>query len=251
MLVVVELPAFETNKFGVVIFGLFLSPCFNGKQTGQSLRTQFLQWLIICLEELQCGVVHALPAWHEDIWDSTCFIVLQCGKLHCTDSPLFTFWIRFWHLWACNNNTNCCWISFRFSGSAIKKFSKILKKNLFFEKKHFVINNNIYKPVGGAGCDCCVVACCGPLWLLIGAPDWGCAGDGAGGCVTPLSAPPPTTLFCETTPQFLTTAPEVTLFINIVCPTLFWVAVPPLIIRFASKFIFTDWFRCCDAINKE
>lgn len=92
--------------------------CFKGKHTGQSLRVQFFQWEIICLEEEQCGTPQDFPAWHVVMWLNTCFIVRQWGSEHCLTSPLDWFSLL-WHLWAWSRRTSCCWISFRFSGSAV------------------------------------------------------------------------------------------------------------------------------------
>lgn len=101
----------------------FLSACLSGKQTGQSLRTQCFQWLIIWRDELQCGTLQLFPAWHVVIWFKTFFMVLQWGKLQCQISPL-AWDSRSWHLWAWRSNTSCCWISLRFSGSKFDKDKK-------------------------------------------------------------------------------------------------------------------------------
>lgn len=99
---------------------LFLSACFSGKQTGQSLRVQCFQWLMIWREELQWATEQLLPAWHEVMWLRTFFMVLQWGRMHCHTSPFACDSLR-WHLWACRRSTSCCWISLRFSGSAAKQ----------------------------------------------------------------------------------------------------------------------------------
>lgn len=57
------------------------------------------------------------PAWQWVIWLRTFFIVRQWGRLHCQTSPLACS--RRWHLCACSRSTSCCWISLRFSGSAV------------------------------------------------------------------------------------------------------------------------------------
>lgn len=44
-------------------------------------------------------------------------MVRQWGRLHCRTSPLACS-LR-WHLCAWSRRTSCCWISFRFSGSAV------------------------------------------------------------------------------------------------------------------------------------
>ena len=58
-----------------------------------------------------------LPAWQWVMWLSTFFMVRQWGRLHCLTSP-FACSLR-WHLCAWSRRTSCCWISFRFSGSAV------------------------------------------------------------------------------------------------------------------------------------
>lgn len=58
-----------------------------------------------------------LPAWQWVMWLSTFFMVRQWGRLHCRTSPLACS-LR-WHLCAWSKSTSCCWISFRFSGSAV------------------------------------------------------------------------------------------------------------------------------------
>ena len=52
------------------------------------------------------------------MWLSTFFIVLQWGSEHGLISPFWVACSRLWHLCAWRSSTNCCWISFRFSGSA-------------------------------------------------------------------------------------------------------------------------------------
>lgn len=58
-----------------------------------------------------------LPAWQWVMWLRTFFIVRQWGRLHCRTSP-FACSLR-WHLCAWSRSTSCCWISLRFSGSAV------------------------------------------------------------------------------------------------------------------------------------
>lgn len=58
-----------------------------------------------------------LPDWQCVMWFRTFFIVRQWGRLHCLTSPLACS-LR-WHLWACKRRTSCCWMSLRFSGSAV------------------------------------------------------------------------------------------------------------------------------------
>lgn len=58
-----------------------------------------------------------LPAWQWVMWLSTFFMVRQWGRLQCRTSPLA--WSLRWHLCAWSKRTSCCWISFRFSGSAV------------------------------------------------------------------------------------------------------------------------------------
>lgn len=58
-----------------------------------------------------------LPAWQWVMWLRTFFMVRQWGRLHCRTSPLACS--RRWHLWAWRRSTSCCWMSLRFSGSAV------------------------------------------------------------------------------------------------------------------------------------
>ncbi|TNN51371.1 hypothetical protein EYF80_038408 [Liparis tanakae] len=51
------------------------------------------------------------------MWLRTFFMVRQWGRLHCRTSPLACS--RRWHLCAWSRRTSCCWISLRFSGSAV------------------------------------------------------------------------------------------------------------------------------------
>jgi len=56
-----------------------------------------------------CLPLHDFPSWQWGRWLSTFFIVWQCGNWHgVSDEP--TTCCRRWHLWACSNNTSCCWI---------------------------------------------------------------------------------------------------------------------------------------------
>ncbi len=58
-----------------------------------------------------------LPAWQWVMWLRTFFMVLQWGSAQARTSPLACS--RRWHLWAWSSRTSCCWISLRFSGSAV------------------------------------------------------------------------------------------------------------------------------------
>lgn len=51
------------------------------------------------------------------MWLRTFFIVRQWGRAHALTSPLACS--RRWHLCAWSSRTSCCWISLRFSGSAV------------------------------------------------------------------------------------------------------------------------------------
>lgn len=51
------------------------------------------------------------------MWLRTFFMVRQWGRAQARTSPLACS-LR-WHLCACNSRTSCCWISLRFSGSAV------------------------------------------------------------------------------------------------------------------------------------
>ena len=111
----------------------FFSACFRGWQTGQSFRVQFFQWPIIVRDELQCGTGQFLSALHVDMWFSTFFMVLQWSRLHCHCSP-FVWFSRRWQLCACKNSSSCCWISLRFSGSAVTGRPPLIvreKKDIF------------------------------------------------------------------------------------------------------------------------
>lgn len=58
-----------------------------------------------------------LPAWQCVMWLRTFFIVRQWGRAQALTSPLACS--RRWHLCAWSSRTSCCWISLRFSGSAV------------------------------------------------------------------------------------------------------------------------------------
>ena len=68
--------------------------CFKGWQTGQSIRVQFFQWQIICLDEEQWGTGHDFPDWHDVIWVSTSFIVWQWGKGHWKEKIFYIFYLH-------------------------------------------------------------------------------------------------------------------------------------------------------------
>lgn len=61
--------------------------------------------------------------------------------MHCHASP-FDCDSRLWHLCACNNKTNCCWINFRFSGSATRYETNKNKMNYKCAKRE-TKNNSI------------------------------------------------------------------------------------------------------------
>jgi len=68
--------------------------------------------------------LQALPLWHSLMCFNTFFIVWQWGSKQldwdaCWPGVVGTPCSRRWHLWACNSNTSCCWMSRRFSGSAV------------------------------------------------------------------------------------------------------------------------------------
>lgn len=118
---------------------------FKGRHTGQSCRVQFFQWEMICRDDAQWatgdrrqqaglhldknfnqkeefpGKHHLpwqdLPAWQWVMWLRTFFIVRQWGSEQALTSPLACS--RRWHLCAWSNRTSCCWMSLRFSGSAV------------------------------------------------------------------------------------------------------------------------------------
>lgn len=58
-----------------------------------------------------------LPAWQWVMWLRTFFMVRQWGSEQALTSPLACS--RRWHLCAWSNRTSCCWMSLRFSGSAV------------------------------------------------------------------------------------------------------------------------------------
>lgn len=95
----------------------------------------------------------------------------------CHTSPLDWLSLR-WHLCACRRRTSCCWISFRFSGSAVDVA---------------VVGAPPCAPPGVPPW----VAAWGPGWPPLGAPDCGWAGEGAGGvacwAIPPSFPPTPTT----------------------------------------------------------
>jgi len=54
-------------------------------------------------------LLHDFPSWQWGRWLRTFFIVWQCGNWQgASDEPVTC--CRLWHLWACSNNTSCCWI---------------------------------------------------------------------------------------------------------------------------------------------
>ena len=110
-----------------------LFACFTGKQTGQSLRSQCLQWLIICLDMLQRGIIQDLPASQFGMWFKTFVMVSQSGKVHCLISPFVWLSCRR-HFSACRISSNSFCMSLHFSGSGIDFTPKSNKVRI--EQRH-------------------------------------------------------------------------------------------------------------------
>lgn len=77
-------------------------------------------WLIFSSQQnLFFKPWQVFPAVHVVMWFKTFFIVRQWGRLHGLTAPFWACCSRLWHLWAWSKRTSCCWMSLRFSGSAV------------------------------------------------------------------------------------------------------------------------------------
>ena len=58
-------------------------PFLMGVQKEHSAFLQLIQCAMICQEEEQWAIPHSLPEVQEAMWQSTFFMVLQWGRVHC------------------------------------------------------------------------------------------------------------------------------------------------------------------------